>query len=87
MSESQAAITEGAYWIEKYVGDLVQGGVTPIATVLRSVTMVKAKGQWTRLILDEEQQSNCFPRVVKASQVSRSRKYSEYKWNQVNVQD
>jgi len=23
VSESQAAITEGAYWIEKYVGDLI----------------------------------------------------------------
>jgi len=37
---------------------------------LRSPTTVKAKGQWTRLILDEEQRSNCFPRAVKASRVS-----------------
>ena len=30
-----------------------QGGVTPIDTVLRSVTAVKMKGQLTRLILSE----------------------------------
>jgi len=64
-----------------------QGGVTPIATVLRSVTAVKAKGQWTRLILNEEQWSSCFPSAVKALRVSSARKYSENKWNQVNGQD
>ena len=64
-----------------------QGGVTPIATVLQSATAVKVKGQWRRLILDEEQRSTCLPRVVKASRGSSARKYSENKRNQVNGQD
>ena len=54
----------------------MQGGVTPILTVLRSATAVKVKGQWARLILDEEQRLNCFPKAVKASRVSSARKYS-----------
>ena len=59
----------------------------PIATVLQSATVVKeVKGKWKRLILDEEQWSNCFPRAVKALLVSSARKYSENKWNQINGQ-
>jgi len=58
-----------------------KGGVTPIATVLQSATVAKAKGQWTRLILHEEQRSSCFPRAAKASQVCSAQKYSENKQN------
>jgi len=54
----------------------IQGSVTLIATVLRSATAIKVKGQWTRLILAEEQQPNCFP---ERSRVSIAQNYSEIK--------
>ena len=55
----------------------MQGGVTPIATVLRSATAVKATGQRTRPILQERQWSCCFPSTVKASRDSSVRNVGE----------